>query len=379
MPSACFVLHLTRLIRLKTFAQISLKTGLWGMLYLFVSFGIVSAEILNGRELYEGACQSCHGQDGRGAAEGTAIRVPLPDLTDCSFNSREPDSDWVYVIAHGGAYMGLSDQMPAFEDALTQEQMQTVLTHVRGFCQESGWPRGELNFRRLLSTTKAFPESEAVLTHGFTQGKHGVREWTTRFVFEQRIGARGQWELVLPYKVKETRKRTTQGPGDMAVAYKRVLSTHDAQQAITAAALQVVLPSGDRHRGLGDETVKFQPSLLSGIALKQFIFQNQVQAVLPVDEDRAQRQMRYRLAGSYVTSPFKRGLVPSLELEVRHNLQGESNAVFLLTPQLYTGIRFRGHVAFGLGAQIPIAGTDPFHYRIGAFLLWEYQDGGLWW
>ena len=364
---------------LKTCAQIGLKTGLLGMLYLLVSFGIVSAEILDGRELYQGACQSCHGPGGRGAAAGTAIRVPLPDLTDCSFNSREPDSDWLYVIERGGAFMGLSDQMPAFEDALTQEQIQIVLTYVRSFCQESNWPRGELNFRRLLSTTKAFPESEAVLVHEFTQGKHGVREWTTKFLFEQRLGARGQWELVLPYKVKKTRKKTTQGPGDLAIAYKRVLSTHDAQQAITAAALEVVLPSGDRDRGLGDGTVKFEPSFLSGIAMNRFVFQNQIQAVLPLNDSRARRQMRYRLAGSYVSSPFKRDLVPSLELEVRHDLQGESNAVLLLTPQLYTGIRLRGHVALSLGAQIPIAGTDPFHYRIGAFLLWEFQDGGLWW
>ena len=73
-------------VPLKTCVQIGLKTGLLGMLYLLVSFGIVSAEILDGRELYQGACQSCHGPGGRGAAAGTAIRVPLPDLTDCSFN-----------------------------------------------------------------------------------------------------------------------------------------------------------------------------------------------------------------------------------------------------------------------------------------------------
>ena len=89
--------------------------------------------------------------------------------------------------------------------------------------------------------------------------------------------------------------------------------------------------------------------------------------------------MRYRVAGSYPTSLLKRDLVPSLEVEFRHNLQGESNEVLLLTPQLYTGLRFRGHVALRIGAQIPIAGTDPFHYRIGAALVWEYLEGGLWW
>ena len=88
--------------------------------------------------------------------------------------------------------------------------------------------------------------------------------------------------------------------------------------------------------------------------------------------------MRYRLAGSYLTSPFKRGLVPSLEVEFCHNLQGESDEVLLLTPQLYTGLRFRGHVALRLGTQIPVAGTDPFDSRIGAALIRDYLDGELW-
>ena len=88
--------------------------------------------------------------------------------------------------------------------------------------------------------------------------------------------------------------------------------------------------------------------------------------------------MRYRIAGSYLTSPFERSLVPSLEVEFRHHLQGESHEVLLLTPQLYTGLRFRGHVALRIGTQIPIAGTDPFQYRTGAALSWDYLDGELW-
>jgi hypothetical protein len=39
----------------------------------------------------------------------------------------------------------------------------------------------------------------------------------------------------------------------------------------------------------------------------------------------------------------------------------------------------RGHIAACFGAQIPIAGTRAFDYQLGAFVLWEYMDGGLWW
>ena len=39
----------------------------------------------------------------------------------------------------------------------------------------------------------------------------------------------------------------------------------------------------------------------------------------------------------------------------------------------------RGHVAFSFGAQVPVAGTKSFDYRLLGFFLWEYADGGLWW
>ncbi len=354
------------------------RLGLGSVLILLLG-GTVWSAPLDGPALYARECASCHGKDGRGSPEGTGLTVPLPDFTDCSFSSSEPTNDWTDVITNGGAFMGLSDHMPSFGEALSQEEIRTVLTYVRNFCQEEGWPPDDLNFRKALFTSKAFPEDEVVLKQEFIKGKHGTKKWTTTLSYEQRLGARGQWEFSLPYTVKETREKTTAGPGDLSLEYKHILSTHTEKRALTAAALEVVVPSGDRDRGLGDGTFTFEPSFLSGIALRQFVFQNQIQAVLPLDEGRADRQMRYRIAGSYVTSLLRRALVPSLEVEFRHHLQGESNGVLLLTPQLYTGLRFRGHVALRIGAQIPIAGTDPFHYRIGAALVWDYLDGGLWW
>lgn len=351
----------------------------FGSVLILLLGGTAWSAPLDGPALYAKECASCHGRDGQGSPEGTGLTVPLPDFTDCSSNSNASTSDWTDIITNGGAFMGLSDQMPAFDGTLSLEEIRTVLTYVRNFCQEEGWPSSDLNFHKTLFTSKAFPENEAVLKQEFIKGKKGTKEWTTTLSHEQRLGARGEWELSLPYVVKETREKTTAGPGDLSLEYKHVLSTHTEKRALTAAALEVVFPSGDCDRGLGDGTFKFEPSLLGGIALRQFVFQNQIQAVLPLDEDRADRQMRYRLAGSYPTSLLRHDLVPSLEVEFRHNLQGESNEVLLLTPQLYTGLRFRGHVALRIGAQIPIAGTDPFHYRIGAALVWEYLEGGLWW
>lgn len=334
---------------------------------------------LDGRTLYTDACASCHGADGRGSKQGTAITVPLPDFTECSFATREPTSDWSYVTTHGGAAMGLSNQMPSFQKVLSPDEIERVLDYVRSFCTDDRWPRGELNFRRLLFTSKAFPENEAVVSHELTDGRRGDREWVTQLSAERRIGPRGQVELVLPIVVDDPRGESTEGGvGDMALSYKHVLYASLQRMTIASASLEVVVPSGDRGDGLGDGTVKLEPSLLFGKQIEPLVFQGQIQGLAPIDEDRADRGVRYRLAASYPLGPLRRDWWPSLELEALQNVTADDES-YLLTPQLYKAIRKRGHVAVAVGVQVPVGGHRPFDYRVAAFLLWEYLDGGLWW
>lgn len=358
----------------------ALPAVLAGVLWVAASPAVAATVTpLSGRELYDGACASCHGSDGRGAPEGTAISVPLPDFTDCNFVTREGDGNWIFLVAHGGQGLGLSPQMPAFAGVLTDAEIRRVLNFIRTFCHDPRWPRGELNFRRPLVTTKAFPEDEALLLPEFTQGD-GMREWVTELSVERRVGPRGQVELALPFTVRDvTDGATTGGVGDIAVAYKHVLYADAPSLSIVSASLDVSLPSGDRDRGLGDGTVSFEPSLLAGKVLYHVVAQGQIRGVAPVDEQRADRGVRYRLALSYPLSPLRRAWVPTIEVEVLQDVTAKQHHLFL-TPEVYKGLTKRGHVAVAVGAQIPVAGDgDPFDYRILAFLLWEYTDGGLWW
>jgi hypothetical protein len=70
--------------------------------------------------------------------------------------------------------------------------------------------------------------------------------------------------------------------------------------------------------------------------------------------------------------------VPAVELEQSQDLAAGVHAATLLGPTLYVPLSRRGHVAIGAGAQLPVAGTRPFDWLVGAFLLWEYRDGPLW-
>ena len=51
------------------------------------------------------------------------VTVEPMDFTDCKVTTAEPDADWERAIAKGGPGVGLSPQMPAFEDSLTGEQI----------------------------------------------------------------------------------------------------------------------------------------------------------------------------------------------------------------------------------------------------------------
>src|SRR5437773_5434747 len=172
-------------------------------------------------DLYEQACASCHGADGRGAPAGTAIAVPLPDFTDCVFATAETTANWVGLVREGGRFLGMSSQMPAFGDVLSDGEIRAVLTYVRGFCPEPGYPIGDLNYRRPVFVEKAFPENEAVATTAYDSARHS-RASTTELSVEQRIGRRGQVEVAVPSSVVDRDGRTA-GVGDVGLGYKHVL------------------------------------------------------------------------------------------------------------------------------------------------------------
>ena len=328
------------------------------------------------RDVYEQAWASCHGADGRGAPAGTAIAVPLPDFTDCVFATAESTANWVGLVRDGGRFLGMSPQMPAFGDVLSAEEIRAVVAYVRGFCTEPGYPIGDVNYRRPVFVEKAFPENEAVATTAYDSARHS-RASTTELSIEQRIGRRGQVEVAVPISVVDRDGRTA-GVGDLGLGYKHVLLAAPSWRSVLSAGLSVDLPTGNHRHGVGSGTTVVTPELFSGHGLGPLVAQTQVSAELPADTGRAERQMRYRLALQYPLGPYKKNVVPALELEQTQALDAAVHAATLLGPALYLPLSRRGHVALGVGGQLPVAGVRPFNWRLAAFLLWEYRDGAFW-
>ena len=100
-------------------------------------------EARSGDQVYQAACAACHAADGRGAPQTVVgFDIPLPDFTDCSFATREPDADWFAIAHDGGPVRAFDRMMPAFGRALDADDITRSIEHIRatpGFPWE-GWP-----------------------------------------------------------------------------------------------------------------------------------------------------------------------------------------------------------------------------------------------
>jgi hypothetical protein len=328
--------------------------------------------------VYDQACAACHGADGAGAPpDAVAFDIPLPDFSDCTFATREPDADWLAVAHEGGPARAFHHFMPAFGGALTQEELLLALEHIRSFCPEPAWPRGDLNLPRPLVTSKAFPEDEVVLSTDIDrEGQRGV---SNKLIYEARLGARHQLEVVLPFAWEENDSRWVSGIGDAAVAYKRVLHHDHSQGRILSATGEVIFPTGDEDDGLSAGFTVFEPFLTYGQILPRNSFlQLQVGAELPLESGHDDEGFaRAAFGRTFNPDPFGRSWSPMLEVLAARPLTAGADTEWDLVPQIQVSLSRRQHVLFNVGVRVPLNHTDARDTRILAYILWDWFDGGL--
>lgn len=334
-----------------------------------------------GEEIFRAACVACHGPDGKGASRASVgFEVELPDFTDCSFASREPDADWSTVVHKGGPVRAFSEIMPSFEEALTSEQIDLVIGYVRGFCTERGWPRGELNFPRPLVTEKAFPEDELVLTTAINSRR--APAVSHQILYEQRFGARNQIELSVPFRFRENiGGGWAGGPGDMALGYKRVLWDSLRSGSILSATGEVSLPTGDRARGLGAGVTIFETFATYGQLLpaESFLqFQGGIEA--PTSSKHVSKAVFWRTAVGRSFSQNEgvgRAWSPMVELLGERDLESGAKTHYDVLPQFQVTLSKRQHIMANFGVRIPATHTAGRPVQFVFYLLWEWFDGGL--
>lgn len=334
----------------------------------------------SGAELYKAACAACHGPDGRGTEPTQlAFDTPLPDFTDCSFSTVEPDADWLAVSHDGGPARGFSRRMPAFGDAMTDDELQRVLDHIRGFCGNKTWPRGELNMPRPLLTEKAFPENEAVWTLSINATGRG--QVGNELLYEQRLGARSQYELVIPLQMQEGDSGGwNRGLGDVAVALKHVLAHSLERGYILSAAGELVLPTGKERVGLGSGVAIFEPFVAFGHLLPADSFvQAQAGLELPFDTNRAGREAFWRVAigKTFTEGRFGRSWSPMVEWIAARDLESGATVKWDVVPQMQVTLNRRQHLMINIGVRVPVTQRSGRATQVITYFLWDWFDGGL--
>ena len=352
----------------------------YSALLCFFLAGFVSADPLEDAALYEQACAACHGADGRGRpVEDRGFELELPDFTDCEFASREPDPDWHAVIHEGGPVRAFDRMMPAFGDALTDDEIYAILRHVRTFCTNKEWPRGEFNVPKPLFTEKAFPEDETVfnLSLDTDDSKAVIFE----ALYEKRFGPRGMVEVKVPVGWRDSLEDgdASIGVGDLALGYKYALHHSLERGSAFSIGGEVILPTGDEDDGFGSGSTKLEPyaayvQLLDGDAFFQAQALGEFALSGPAEDEVAFRGV---FGKTFTDGEFGRAWSPMIEVLASRELVSGADTTLDLVPQLQVALNTRQHILLNVGVRVPVGNKQDRKPQIVMYLLWDWFDGGF--
>jgi len=335
---------------------------------------------LTGKELYEKACATCHGSDGKGASvKQLGLQTPPPDFTDCDFASREPNGDWIAVAHQGGPVRGFSKEMPAFGEALSEEDLGKIMGHIRTFCTNDDWPRGEMNLPRPLVTGKAYPEDEIVLSSFIDMENEGAV--MNEFIYERRFGARNQIEFIIPFGFNQLADGNWRGGylGDVGIGLKRTFYHNIDKGTIFSIAGEVLLPSGDETVGAGKGTAVLEPFVAYGQILPANGFlQIQTGMEYPIIQGKGNNEafLRAALGKSFNPNPWGRTWSPMVELLGSRELESGAVNHWDIAPQIQVTLNTRQHIMLNVGYRIPV--DDPGRdSSLMIYVLWDWFDGGF--
>jgi hypothetical protein len=358
---------------------------LFGIVFL-LSFSSVLHAQETGEQIYRAACATCHAIDGKGSPQsivGFPLPLPdgheLPDFSDCPTNTPEPLAIWMGTVHGGGPARGLDRHMPAFGDALTDEQIERVVKHLWTFCSDPAWPRGDLNLPRAFFTEKAFPENEAVWTTGISGS--GAKAVTNQVTYEHRIGARNQYEVTVPFAIQQQDAGGAwhRGLGDVEVAFRRTLYADLDRGSIFAAGGAITLPTGKEQDGLGNGFTIYEPFAMWGQVVGENGFvQLHTGYEIASDRTNGQNEAFLRTAVGYTFTQDKgygRAWSPMAEVLIAKPQHGVTE--WDVVPQMQVTLSKLQHIMLSVGVRVPLNERADRKPQVLTYFLWDWFDGGL--
>jgi hypothetical protein len=87
--------------------------------------------------------------------------------------------------------------------------------------------------------------------------------------------------------------------------------------------------------------------------------------------------LRSALGKTFLPRPHGRGWTPMVEVIGVVDLGGSTEVNLDIVPQIQVPLNQRQHVRLNVGVWIPATRNDKRATRVGAYLLWDWFDGGF--
>ncbi len=98
---------------------------------------LLAADLKFAQENFKDLCSKCHGPNGMGDGPSGATLDPKPrNFHDCALMAKDSDAFVFKEIKFGSAAVGRSSNMPAWGEALEDDQIRSMLAYVRNFCKK---------------------------------------------------------------------------------------------------------------------------------------------------------------------------------------------------------------------------------------------------
>jgi hypothetical protein len=195
--------------------------------------------------------------------------------------------------------------------------------------------------------------------------------YITELELEYALSDRWGIEAVPKYIIK-SRGNNRDGWGDLEVETKYVFYRSEEKRFLASCGLEVELPTGSTHKGLGSGHVSMAPFIYGAWGFSRFSLQGNIIPEFTLGEP--DKELKYNLA---FTSSFREVIHPMFEINGETVLAGSGKGEDIIngTPGILFGpfeTKTFKDILFGIGIQIPITEREEFDENILFTLRMEF-------